>query len=312
MLARHPVLEKHRLDVGRFVIPFATSGDGPLCLVCVNGMQQTMAAWRPFLKRFAADPRYRLALFDFPNQGRAQTLSGPAGVELLEQVAILHAVAETVGGGAPVTLMGGSWGGVVAAAYAATHPSRVAAMILGSFRTRSNARLCDLARRGQALISRGDGEALGALFVEGFGQHMAASAQQGLRAQFRRLKPEQLRQIYQQGQALLDYGDIGRLVDLSAIRARTLIVNGADDPIVDAGDADEAARRIPHAEVRLLDGVGHFLHAEQPEIMNVFADFLAREAEGLRPRAAPEPFSNPSAYAGTEPVATSLERCLAP
>jgi pimeloyl-ACP methyl ester carboxylesterase len=312
VLARHTVLKKHHLDLGSFVIPFATSGDGPLCLVCVNGMQQTMAAWRPFLKRFAADPRYRLALFDFPNQGRAQTRSASIGVDLLEQVAVLHAVAQMVGAEAPVTLIGGSWGGVVAAAYAATHPSRVAAMILGSFRTRSNARLCDLARRGQALVTRGDGEALGALFVEGFGRHMSASGQQRLRAQFRRLTPAQLRQMYQQGQALLDFGDIGRLVDLSAIRARTLIVNGADDPIVDAGDAYEAARRIPHAEVRLLEGVGHFLHAEQPQIMDVFADFLALEAERVRPRAAREPFSNPSAYAGADPISTSVERCLAP
>lgn len=306
MLARHTVLQKHHLDLGRFVIPFATSGGGPLCVVCVNGMQQTMAAWRPFLKRFAADPRYRLALFDFPNQGRAQTRAGSPGVDLLEQVAVLHAVAQTVGPEAPVTLIGGSWGGVVAAAYAATYPTRVAAMILGSFRTRSNTRLCDLARRGQALVRRGDGEALGALFVEGFGRHMTAAGQQRLRAQFRRLKPEQLRQMYEQGQALLDHGDIGRLVDLSAIRARTLIVNGADDPIVDAGDAHEAARRIPHAEVRLLDGVGHFLHAEQPQIMNLFADFLALEAERVRPRGTPEPFSNPSAYAGAEPVSTSV------
>ena len=118
--------------------------------------------------------------------------------------------------------------------------------------------------------------------------------------------------MYQQGQALLDYGDIGRLVDLSAIRARTLIVNGADDPIVDAGDGYEAARRIPHAEVRLLEGVGHFLHAEQPQIMDVFADFLALEAERVRPHAARQPFSNPSAYAGAEPMSTSVERCLAP
>lgn len=306
MPARHTVLKKHHLDFGSFVIPFATSGNGPLCLVCVNGMQQTMAAWRPFLKRFAADPRYRLALFDFPNQGRAHTRSGSVDVDLLEQVAVLDAVAQTVGPEAPVTLIGGSWGGVVAAAYAATYPSRVAAMILGSFRTRSNARLCDLARRGQALVTRGDGDALGALFVEGFGAHMTAAGQARLRAQFRRLKPEQLRQMYQQGQALLDYGDIGRLVDLSAIRARTLIVNGADDPIVDAGDGDEAARRIPHAEVRLLEGVGHFLHAEQPRIMDVFADFLALEAERGRPHASPEPFSKPSAYADAEPVSTSL------
>jgi hypothetical protein len=46
--------------------------------------------------------------------------------------------------------------------------------------------------------------------------------------------------------------------------------------------------------------------------MDVFADFLALEAERVRPHAAREPFSNPSAYAGAEPMSTSVERCLAP
>lgn len=287
MLVRPSGLARGELALGRFVIPYAEVGDGARCLVCVNAVQQTMAAWRAFISRFAADARYRLVMFDFPNQGRARIRSGPVGVPLLEQVDVLGAVVDALSPQAPVGLIGGSWGSVIAAAFAATRPSRVSTLILGSFQTRSNARLRAITRRGMRLIERGDLEGLGALFVEGFGGRMREASQQRLRQQFRRLGPDQLRQILIQGQVLLDCGDIDAVVDLRAIRARTLIVNGADDPIVDIDDAWEAAVRIPHSEVRVLPDVGHFLHVERPEIMEVYSAFLARAGRPAEPGIAP-------------------------
>jgi pimeloyl-ACP methyl ester carboxylesterase len=244
--------------------------------VCVNAVQQTMAAWRPFISRFGADRRYRLAMFDFPNQGRARVLTGAVEVQLMEQVAILDAVVDRVSPYAPVAITGGSWGAVIAATYAATHSSRVASLILGSFQTKSNLRLRAITERGMALIDRADLDGLGRLFVEGFGGRMPESRQHRLLQQFRRLGPEQLRQILVQGRVLLECGDIFAFADLAAIRARTLIVNGAADPIVDVEDALEAAARIADSEVRLLPGVGHFLHVEQPDIMDIYCDFLSR------------------------------------
>ena len=276
MLAKQSGLDRGELTIGRFGIPYAVAGDGPRCLVCVNALQQTMGAWRPFISRFGNDPRYRLVMFDFPHQGRALVRWGAADVPLMEQVTILSAVVQQFSQHAPVALTGGSWGSVIAAAYAATYPSRVRGLILGSFRTSPNDLLRSITRQGMELVNRGDAAGVGALFVEGFAKGMRPAGRERLLEQFRKLTPRQLAQMVLQGQVLLDHGDIEDFVDLTAIRARTLIVNGADDPIVDQEDAWEAACRIPDSEVRILPDVGHFLHIERPDVMDVYDDFLDR------------------------------------
>ena len=260
----------------------AVAGSGGCCVVCVNGMQQTMAAWRPFLRVFAGDRRYRVVLFDFPAQGRARTIAGPPEISLAEQIEVLSAVVQTASPGSPVALVGGSWGGVIAAAYAAAEPSRVAALILGSFCTSPNERMRELACRGQALIAEGNPDALGAMFVDGFGERMRPAGQQRLRQQFRRLTADQLRQLHFAGQLLLAHDDLNAVIDLSRITARTLIVNGADDPIVDADSATAAAELIGGCEIRVVAGVGHFLHLENPALMNVYKRFFDRDSEQMR------------------------------
>src|SRR5688572_23142947 len=134
------VMQKSVLTVDRFEIPYMLFGEGPHLLICVNGMQQTMASWRSLVRHFAGTS-YRVGLFDLPNQGRARCLHGSARVDVLEQVRVLGAVADTLSPDAPAALIGGSWGAVVAAAYAARRPSRVRRLILGSFQVRANARL---------------------------------------------------------------------------------------------------------------------------------------------------------------------------
>jgi len=279
-LASRTRLDKYTLTVGRFRIPVAVVGAGARCIVCVNGMQQTMATWRSFLHAFGRDPRYRVALFDFPTQGRAAIVSGPPETSLDEQVAVLDAVTSRVSPAEPIGLIGGSWGGVLSAALAAAKPAHVGALVLGSFRTSPNAWLREITERGQALVDRGDGDGLGALFVKAFGERMRPAGQQRMRDQFRRLTMEQLRQLHYSGELLLAHTDLAAVIDLTRISARTLIVNGGADPIVDTDNATAAALRIPRCEVRILPGVGHFLHIEEPEIMQIYREFFDRWAAG--------------------------------
>lgn len=269
-------LERGELTIGRFVIPYATAGNGARSLVCINAVQQTMAAWRTVLSRFADEPRYRLILFDFPHQGRARIEHGPGEVPLMEQVDILAGVTHALSPKTPVAAMGASWGAVIAAAWAATCPDQARAVLLGSFQTRPNPRLRAIARRVHELVAAGDTEALGTLFIDGFGAGLRPAAQSALCDQFRRLTAEQLRQMASQSEDLATYGHLGALADLGAIRARTLIVNGAGDPIVDADNTWEAGRLIADSEVHLLPGVGHFLHMEDPAVMELYVEFLDR------------------------------------
>ena len=284
-------LRKGTLFAGKFEIPYATTDvrlkpdttEGQLkpdtteapVLICVNGMQQTMAMWRSVLKRMAGTC-YRTVLFDFPNQGRAAELNRhlmTSSLSVHQQVDVLAAVADHVSPGRPVALLGGSWGALIAAAYAAAHPCRVSRLVLGSFQTRPNEKLRQVARDGRALVEAGRGAELGELFVAEFGGGMDAVRQSAIEAQLRTLGPEQYRQMYDQAKLLVDNVDIESMVDLQRIDAQTLIVNGETDPIVDWTTTPRTAARFRAASFEIVPA-GHFLHFERPEIVDTYASFL--------------------------------------
>jgi pimeloyl-ACP methyl ester carboxylesterase len=274
-------LRKGTLFAGEFEIPYATTEvrlpdtTAPPVLICVNGMQQTMAMWRSVLKRMAGTG-YQTVLFDFPNQGRAAELNRhlmTSSLSVAQQVEVLAAVADHVSPGRRVALLGGSWGALIAAAYAADHPCRVSRLVLGSFQTRPNEKLRQVARDGRALVEAGRGAELGELFVAEFGAGMDAVRQSAIEAQLRTLGPEQYRQMYDQAKLLVDNVDIESMVDLQRIDARTLIVNGEADPIVDSTKTPMTASRFRSASFEIVPA-GHFLHFERPEIVETYATFL--------------------------------------
>ena len=190
-----------------------------------------------------------------------------------QQVDILHAVVEHVSPSQPVALLGGSWGALIAAAYAAAHPSRVSRLVLGSFQPRPNEKLRHVARLGRALVETGRGSELGELFVAEFGGGMDTLRQSAIEAQLRTLGPEQYRQMYDQARLLVDNVDFESIVDLQRIAARTLIVNGETDPIVDWVSTPHTAARFRSASFEIVPA-GHFLHFERPEIVDTYAAFL--------------------------------------
>jgi 3-oxoadipate enol-lactonase len=60
-----------------------------------------------------------------------------------------------------------------------------------------------------------------------------------------------------------------------AISAPTLIVHGTDDNVVDCGNAQLLAARIPGARVELVPGGGHLFFWEQPELfVRIVSEFL--------------------------------------
>ena len=269
-------MQKSVLTVDRFEIPYMVFGEGTHLLICVNGMQQTMPSWRSLVRCFTAQASYRVALFDFPNQGRARCLRGDARVDVVEQVHVLGAVADALSPDGPVALIGGSWGAIVAAAYAARRPGRVGRMVLGSFQVRPNARLREVARLGRSLVATGRSDELADLFMAAFGAHLPPERQRSIVAQFAALRPEQFQQMYEQAELLVNAESLQGVGDLRAIEAETLIVNGGADPIVDAADA-ETLDCIPGAELCVVPDVGHFLHVERPGVLDTYAEFFHRD-----------------------------------
>ena len=64
---------------------------------------------------------------------------------------------------------------------------------------------------------------------------------------------------------------------LRRIRARTLIVWGDDDALIPKVYAEEFARRIPGAEVRIVEGAGHTPQFDSPEeVAGLVEDWVGR------------------------------------
>ncbi len=264
--------DKGELHVDRFIVPYRTYGDGELAIVCVSGAQQTMAAWRPFIQRFSAE--HRVIVFDGPGLGRSRILSGSANVSLSEQMRVVQRIIKRTAGERPRVLCAASWGTIVSSAFAARHPDEVQRMILGSFGLRHNPVLRYVIEEGRRLFEEHEVDRAGHLIIEEFGQRIHGPRRGHIIEQFERLDREQARTLYHHLGFVGACGSVDDLVELSAIRAATLIINGADDPLIDPQDAYPAAARIPNADALVVEDAGHFLHLERPELMDVYADFI--------------------------------------
>ena len=215
---------KSQVETGRFRVPTAIAGEAGPLIVGVNGAEQTMGSWRSLVKFFVLRG-WRVLLFDFPGQGRGRIIEGGAHVSLDEQVDLTRAVIDSVSPEAPVNLIGGSWGAVVAAATSARHAARVRQLVLGSFRTAPNPAILDMAARGRRYIEGGSLGKLAELFVEGFGRGLPEARQQRIFRQIENLTTDHAANLHPLSFLFADGADISRHVDLRCITARTLIIN---------------------------------------------------------------------------------------
>ncbi len=242
-------------------------------MVCVNAAQQTMAAWRPVVSYFLKD--YRLLLFDFPGQGRAKIISGSAVVGLDEQVEVLHRVLAAQNAPEKSIVAGASWGGVVVAVFASRFPHLVDKIILASFGIRMNEKLVQAIREGQQLNGTATGEQVAGVIIKYFGQHLNEAFKKKMNDQFKNIKREHLANFRAHGQLLETTKHIDEVVDLHSIKAQTLIINGEMDTVMDLDDITLAAAQIANCVVKIVPGVGHFLHNESDDVLSIYRDFLA-------------------------------------
>jgi len=265
---------KGELALGRFVIPYRVYGEAARAIVCISGAKQTMAAWRSFISHFVSS--YSVVVFDLPGQGRARILSGLPGVTFDEQVDVLHRVITATNRNGPVCLAAASWGTIISAALAARHPELVDKMILGSFGTKPSKALIEVIKAGQRLFDGDKTVEIAPLMIENFGQYIPESHKKQMIEQFRHMSREQLLSFYEHCTFIEQAADVSDFVDLASIKASTLVVTGEYDSILDVADVEQASRRIPDCEFRIIRGAGHFLHWERAEILHTYSEFLAR------------------------------------
>ena len=170
--------------------------------------------------------------FELPGELRRHPLTEPLSVE------------------APVALVGASYGGLLCLDFAARHPELVTELVL------LDAPLPDhewsdeflrYAEEEERLFEAGDLDAVTELNLAFWAPNLAD-----------RLRPMARSSVE------LDIQEVEH-VDLSAVRARTLVAVGEND----VGDfleiADRLARELPDAEHAVIPGAGHLPSMERPE-----------------------------------------------
>lgn len=265
---------KGELTVSRFKVPYAVFGNGAKMLLCINGAQQSIASWFSIARYFSGRGGFTLVCFDFPGQGRAEINSGSEEVTVEEQLEVINAIANRFSPSVPFYMISASWGNVISSIYASRFSDRVSRLLLGSFRMKPNALLMDTVNKGKYYVANEMFHELAEMFVKVFGGKLSEEKKNMIRQQFISLPPSHFRQLYNQANVFQNHTSLTEIVELNNISARTIVINGSEDPIIDGDDAEMASTVIPNCDYVLIQGAGHFLHFENTELISLYYDFF--------------------------------------
>jgi pimeloyl-ACP methyl ester carboxylesterase len=152
-------------------------------------------------------------------------------------------------------------------------------IILASFGIRVNEKLVQAIREGQQLNGTATGEQVAGVIIKYFGQHLNEAFKKKMYDQFKNITKEHLANFHAHGQLLETTTHINEVVDLHSIKAQTLIINGEMDTVMDFDDVTLAAAQIANCQVKIVPGVGHFLHNESNDVLGIYRDFLSIPSE---------------------------------
>jgi pimeloyl-ACP methyl ester carboxylesterase len=247
---------------GRFKIRVQTAGEGEP-LVALHGA--TGLTWFPMLDTLART--YRVIAPEHPGAGESQGLEHVE--DLWDLVLYYNELFDRLGLGR-VSLLGSSFGGMVAAEIAATNPERVDRLVLiapmGLWR--DDHPVPDISGVHPRTIPS-------LLWADPTGPVPTSIPPVD------RSDPEALLRQSLTTASILQFTwplpDKGLRKRLYRIHAPTLIVWGRCDRMVDAAYADDFAAAINGAEVVMIDNAGHLPHLEQQtDAEQAIAAFLGR------------------------------------
>jgi pimeloyl-ACP methyl ester carboxylesterase len=258
-------------------------GQGPV-VALVHGLSGN---WQNWLETIPAlvDAGHRAIAFDLPGFGHSEMPAEPISIPAYGRA--VDRVLDGLGVEGPVAVVGSSMGGFIAAEVAIAHPERVERLVLVSAAALWNEQV-----RARPLVA--------ASKVSRFYAPLIVSGWQ-LVARLPRLRNEALRGAGIRNtaaitaplayellsgagkpgfidalQALYDHRVRDRLTEIAC---PTLVVWGADDPLVPLRHAFEYGELIPNARVFVFRHTGHAPMLEQPGRFNAaLLEFLGEDA----------------------------------
>ena len=276
------------LDLDGVAVHAVVMGQGP-DLVLIHGASGNTRDMTFALAPKLAD-RYRVIVFDRPGLGYTDTLNAN-GATPAEQAELLMRAAQALGADRPIVL-GHSYGGAVALAWAVHHPQALSALVPVAAASNPWTTPLDTLYRvtshplGSALVvplltafvsEDRVAQAMAEVFApqatpDGYGAHVGG----GLT-----LRRGSMRANANQRANLLD--NITRMVTMyGQITVPTEIVHGTSDTTVNLHiHSEKLATQIPGAVLTRLDGIGHMPHQVATDQVIAAIDHAAARA-GLR------------------------------
>jgi len=273
----------HYVDLGE--------GGDEAPVVFIHGLG---GSWQNWLENIPATARHRrVVALDLPGFGWSQAPAGEISISGFADA--VEALCDHLDVG-PVALVGNSMGGFTAAEAAIRHPARVERLVLVDAAgistselmrrpVRAMAKMLTLGTTARARKTGPEGPRAvlparpGALHaaVATIARHPTCLKRDLLAEQMmgRGADPAFLSSL----DAIMDYDFRDRLPEIAC---PTLVVQGADDMLVPASDADEFNRLIPDSRVVLLEDTGHVPMLERPTVFNEHLLAFLEETGGHR------------------------------
>jgi proline iminopeptidase len=271
-------------------------------IVLIMGLGMQLMAWPDVFCQALVARGYRVLRFDnrdcglsgrAPGKKRANLLLAMAASALGLPVRTPYTLDDMAGdaiglmdrlGIAQAHIVGASMGGMIAQVLAAKFPQRVLSLtsIMSSSGYRKVSKPTKPARK--VLLSRPtdpkDPESVIEYMVEMFGV-IGSPAYPSSKDELRSRIGRSVRRAYEpagtarQLLAIIASGDRRKL--LRTIAAPTLVIHGADDPLVPLAAGRDTAQNIPGAKLEVIEGMGHdFPEALMPRLAQAIADHCDR------------------------------------
>jgi pimeloyl-ACP methyl ester carboxylesterase len=270
--------ERREIRLHGHRVSYRAGGEGPVVLL-VHGMAGSSSTWGPVLDLLA--PHVTFVAPDLPGHGRSD--KPRTDYSLGAHASFLRDLLASLGH-ERATVVGQSLGGGIAMQFAYQYPERVERLVLvcaGGLGEEVNAILRLLALPGVDLILplafqpflRDAGAAVAGWFGH-LGFRPAPATTEMWRAYASLVDGETRAAFLQTLRAVIDLR--GQRVSAHdklylAQDLPSLIVWGAEDPIIPVSHAHAAQEALPGSRLEVMEGLGHFPHVEDPRR---FADVL--------------------------------------
>ena len=245
-------------------IAVAMAGRGPL-LVFLHGIGGNRNHWQHQLA-FFSQHGFHAAAWDARGYGDSDDYQGPLrfddfAADLLRVVDFFHAD--------KAHIAGLSMGGRIARNFALEHPRRVSSLTLANTSPGFDALTSEEVIRFVDERRNRTPESVRRLL----GSRARAGAHEALLASFHALRNDSYLKTLEASVAQ------DRAAPLERIAVPTLVITGDEDRVYPLELTRRMARRIPGAELVVLEQCGHLSNLEQPERFNdVLLDFLRRHS----------------------------------